>query len=395
VTNCPVDHEVATNVNGFYVTLEIASNATVASFSSKPVNPGDTNSMGGFDFRVSAVGGLVTSNSTPNLPADKYLAAIQGATDLRAGMIYLRPAASYLRSSFTASAALDDQGQVWHNMLEQQSWRATPIMPAVVNKMFPGKSGILSELDKESWQNINRVRVAGVGHVNYVLAKDDIGNWYVKSFSNDPTNLFGSMAGLAQYAAGGSLPMLAKGGLTNAASVASAVAGATGASQSNNVLAAEFNLVASNYLGASFSIYTNAFADAGKMNDDITNDTGWTAATNGEADVQSNAFKTFTMVLTNVAATVAGIDPSRATNGNLSFDYATTFNQQTTKILAAAGTYFTNVSKHLNLPMNADALNIVSNVITSYSANYISQQTGALDRCEVDINLISQMANGN
>ena len=42
---------------------------------------------------------------------------------------------------------------------------------------------ILGEIDKQFWQNINRVRVAGAGATNYVVAKDDIGNWYVKRYS--------------------------------------------------------------------------------------------------------------------------------------------------------------------------------------------------------------------
>ncbi|HZP86674.1 MAG TPA: hypothetical protein VFB54_07620 [Burkholderiales bacterium] len=47
------------------------------------------------------------------------------------------------------------------------------------------------------WSNINTVYASGQGDVSMALVKDDIGNWNLKSFSNDPTDL------LAAYKQGG------------------------------------------------------------------------------------------------------------------------------------------------------------------------------------------------
>jgi hypothetical protein len=67
---------------------------------------------------------------------------------------------------------------------------------------------IASEIDKQHWQNINNVRVSGVGNTNYVLAKDDIGNWYVKKSSSDPEKVIKGAKSLAMFGAGLSAPAL-------------------------------------------------------------------------------------------------------------------------------------------------------------------------------------------
>ena len=49
------------------------------------------------------------------------------------------------------------------------------------------------------WQNINKVRVAGAGISNYVIAKDDVGNWYVKRYAADPKPIIKSAQNLAMF----------------------------------------------------------------------------------------------------------------------------------------------------------------------------------------------------
>ncbi len=44
----------------------------------------------------------------------------------------------------------------------------------------------------------------GGGRVNYVIAKDDIGNWYVKQYSTDRTKVFNAMRNVALFSAGSS-----------------------------------------------------------------------------------------------------------------------------------------------------------------------------------------------
>ncbi|MGD8452375.1 MAG: hypothetical protein PVJ57_11200 [Phycisphaerae bacterium] len=44
-----------------------------------------------------------------------------------------------------------------------------------------GDSGTLSSIDERYWHNINHVKVFGAGETEFVLAKDDIGNWHIKS----------------------------------------------------------------------------------------------------------------------------------------------------------------------------------------------------------------------
>ena len=46
------------------------------------------------------------------------------------------------------------------------------------------------------------MRVAGAGNTNYVVAKDDIGNWYVKSYSADPEPIIKAAKSMALFATG-------------------------------------------------------------------------------------------------------------------------------------------------------------------------------------------------
>jgi hypothetical protein len=60
-------------------------------------------------------------------------------------------------------------------------------------------------IDKQNWQNINRVRVNGSGSTNYAVVKDHLGNWYMKSYSSDPKAIIDSARGLALFNIGGKL----------------------------------------------------------------------------------------------------------------------------------------------------------------------------------------------
>jgi hypothetical protein len=46
------------------------------------------------------------------------------------------------------------------------------------------------------------VRVAGGGQTNYAVAKDDLGNWYVKGYSAKPDDVINSMKSFALFNVG-------------------------------------------------------------------------------------------------------------------------------------------------------------------------------------------------
>ncbi|MDP6544598.1 MAG: hypothetical protein QGH60_11450 [Phycisphaerae bacterium] len=123
--------------------------------------------------------------------------AIRIALDQRANMVFLRPASAYLRTSFPATSLQRDAALGWHNMLGHHALRQIPFAEFFLpqNRRLKTIQGI----DKQFWQNINRVRVAGAGDTNYVLAKDDIGNWYIKNYSTDMTDVINSAKKLATF----------------------------------------------------------------------------------------------------------------------------------------------------------------------------------------------------
>lgn len=125
--------------------------------------------------------------------------ALREAYDQRAAMIYLRPATSYLRSVSAASLFQENA---------ELSGKSNLLVPDFLNpynlpRFLDSRGAIREDVDKQFWSNINRVNVTGGGDTNYVIAKDDVGNWYVKGYSADPTSVFKSAQGLGLFALGG------------------------------------------------------------------------------------------------------------------------------------------------------------------------------------------------
>lgn len=127
--------------------------------------------------------------------------ALKAAYDQRAGLAYIRPAGAYLRSSYPSTSLQDDPGLTWTNMLVDHGLRTTPFVGKFYRDYVTNRDAaeITTEIDKQYWQNINSVRVAGAGLSNYVIAKDPVGNWYVKSYSSDPKDIIQSARNLALF----------------------------------------------------------------------------------------------------------------------------------------------------------------------------------------------------
>lgn len=170
-----------------------------------PGDPGD--SCAGTD-QLDVVDSLITGLRVQRVQAlargdtqaaSDLLAAINAAYDQRTAMIYLRPASDYLRSVHSASDLQDAAEPQYRNMLNdwwrylRPAWQGNPDNDEARRKL---------ELEKLYWQNINRVTLNGGGATNYALAKDDVGNWYVKAYSADPEAIFKSATQLAMFNVG-------------------------------------------------------------------------------------------------------------------------------------------------------------------------------------------------
>ncbi|MBI2491010.1 MAG: hypothetical protein HYV94_02740, partial [Candidatus Rokubacteria bacterium] len=107
--------------------------------------------------------------------------ALQAALEQRARLIHIRPAVAFLRNSNPVTSLQRDSAATWTNMLSAHARRQFGI-----GGEDAASRRAVQEFDKQFWQNVNTVRVAGAGRTNYVVTKDDIGNWYVKNFSADP-----------------------------------------------------------------------------------------------------------------------------------------------------------------------------------------------------------------
>jgi hypothetical protein len=138
--------------------------------------------------------------------AKNKLAAVELLHAYRSGLIHIRPASTFLRNSYPATVLQKNPSAgVWQNMLVDHAWRQFPPYDWFTRKLEAGRSEINNAIDKQFWQSVNQVRVAGAGRTNYAVAKDDVGNWYVKSYSADPTDIIKSAKNLAMFSAGPAL----------------------------------------------------------------------------------------------------------------------------------------------------------------------------------------------
>jgi hypothetical protein len=132
--------------------------------------------------------------------AKNLAAALAQARKYRQDMVYVRPSSAYLRSALPATFAQENPHVRWNNMLNDTLLNIT--------RSVRGKdpmTGTREDLDKVFWQNINRVRLSAGGFTNYVLAKDDVGNWYIKGMGADPTAMITAAKNLALFNLGGRL----------------------------------------------------------------------------------------------------------------------------------------------------------------------------------------------
>ena len=141
--------------------------------------------------RVQALAAGLTQAAT-NLQS-----AIDAAYDSRTAGIFLRPASEYLRSVYSAPALQGDPSDFQRNMLNDY-------LDVLRPRFLPDDAGnALAEarknIERLHWQTINTVRLAGGGSTNYVLAKDDVGNWYVKTYEADPEAVIKSAQSLALF----------------------------------------------------------------------------------------------------------------------------------------------------------------------------------------------------
>ena len=132
-------------------------------------------------------------------------ASLKAAYEHRSGMAYIRPAVSYLRSSLAATGLQGNPNLAWQNLLSRHSWRSWPFIGESLANPEQEKLDIRKDIDKQHWQNINSVQVSGAGNTNYAIAKDDVGNWYVKSYAADPEPMIRSAQRLAVFGAGGAV----------------------------------------------------------------------------------------------------------------------------------------------------------------------------------------------
>lgn len=136
--------------------------------------------------------------------------AIEAVNNYRSGLIYIRPASAYLRTSSPVTSMRDAARPGWKNELSKQARRQLPFASSLAENN-PKNIQAIAEVDKQYWNSVNRIRVAGGGDVNYVLAKDDLGNWSVKHFSADPRQAINSLKNVAMFSLGptlgGSVPL--------------------------------------------------------------------------------------------------------------------------------------------------------------------------------------------
>lgn len=118
----------------------------------------------------------------------KLTDAINTARYFRSENTYLRAVPDAIRMSMRSSNLLNSKDIIsLQNMIGH----------SFVDDSVDAKK--LKKLDEQYWLNVNRVAVKGGGDVNYVIVKDDIGNWYIKQYAEDKKEIMDSMKKLSLF----------------------------------------------------------------------------------------------------------------------------------------------------------------------------------------------------
>jgi hypothetical protein len=123
---------------------------------------------------------------------DQLKDALDQIEGSRAESIPLRPAGAILRTASPVTAFQTNASRGSGNMLTQFTLDTVPVagpmLKSIGSKLTnPDYNPELElRLDREFWQPINHIELQGTGKTNYAVIKDDVGNWYVKSYSADP-----------------------------------------------------------------------------------------------------------------------------------------------------------------------------------------------------------------
>ncbi|WP_088280742.1 hypothetical protein [Ideonella sp. A 288] len=131
--------------------------------------------------------------------AEQATAALDALMARRERMSYLRPASTYLRSALATTSQQTDPALEWSNLLAATVKRLSGEYDISKQR----ERDVRGELDKSFWQNVNKVRVSAGGDSNFAIAKDDVGNWYVKAMGADLGPMIKAAKSLALYNLGG------------------------------------------------------------------------------------------------------------------------------------------------------------------------------------------------
>lgn len=298
---------------------------------------------------------VVKENGKDSPVAKNYEAAIDVAYGRRADMIYLRPASAYLRSSFPVSSLQRDARIGWTNMLEEQGFRQIPGVTELLTDYQ--KVRTLQELDKQNWQNINTIRVAGAGNTNYVVAKDDIGNWYVKDYSADPKDIIQSAQSLAMFGLGPGLKggtdllstmasqrsaaTLTKNGLPSAASGALGTAAGSAASPPTTVVGIEMQDAQTTYDQATANTLQSLSSTAA-VSQAVT--AAWAADKNLSSSDQTALNSALASAVASLQKTIQTINPSAAPGAPTTAPAGSTPGEQIVDILRAEKQFYSDLS---------------------------------------------------
>lgn len=153
-------------------------------------------------------------------------AAISQIEDRRAEAIPLRPAGAFLRTTYPINSFQENSSLTAGNMMGPLLVEALPFVGAPIRSISerirdPHRNRRLEEsLDYSFWLPINQIKVQGTGRVNYVVTKDDVGNWYVKNYAADNDTAFKTLSRVltAYYVPAKGLALRAKNAAGDAAS---------------------------------------------------------------------------------------------------------------------------------------------------------------------------------
>ena len=226
--------------------------------------------------------------------------------------------------------------------------------------------------------------------VNYAVTKDDVGNWYVKSYGANASNIYQSAINLGAYASGGAFaPALLQSAKTMASSPAATATGPTNTTPSAPVapFQKQFDSVMLEYTNGVWAAFTSLTQDLSMVSNKISSEWARNPAVQAASAISNALFMRLTNL--NFGMDIQAASKQAKTNDPVATD--TQARLLLKKLLDAEKQTFDNIAasgSDTNVVKTAQAS--AEKIVRTFITEQADKRREILDKCTTSLGVVQK-----